>query len=100
MVPSADLNATVGSIFYFGYLVAEFPLVGMMGRFPVAKFLAVMAMGWALMTFLMAACHNSQGLMALRFFMGMMEAPALPGLTLITTMWQVLALDDPGCTAP
>ncbi|KAK9784212.1 putative Major facilitator superfamily (MFS) profile domain-containing protein [Seiridium cardinale] len=77
----------VGSIFYFGYLVAEFPLVSMMGRFPVAKFLAIMAMGWALMTLLMAACHNAQGLMALRFFMGMMEAPALPGLTLMTSMW-------------
>ncbi|KAK9770817.1 putative Major facilitator superfamily (MFS) profile domain-containing protein [Seiridium cardinale] len=77
----------VGSIFYFGYLVAEFPLVSMMGRFPVAKFLAIMAMGWALMTLLMAACHNAQGLMALRFFMGMTEAPALPGLTLMTSMW-------------
>lgn len=53
----------------------------------MAKFLSVMAMGWALMTFLMAACHNAQGLYALRFFMGMMEAPALPGLTLMTTMW-------------
>ncbi|KAK2606711.1 hypothetical protein N8I77_005442 [Diaporthe amygdali] len=77
----------VGSIFYFGYLVAEFPLVALMGRFPIAKFLAVMAMGWALMTILMATCQNHQGLMALRFFMGMMEAPALPGLTLMTTMW-------------
>lgn len=70
-----------------------------MGRFPVAKFLAVMAMGWATMTFLMAACHNAGGLMALRFFMGMMEAPALPGLTLMTTMWYVLALAGCGCPA-
>ncbi|KAK6197272.1 hypothetical protein LQW54_010734 [Pestalotiopsis sp. IQ-011] len=81
----------IGSIFYFGYLVAEFPLVSLMGRFPVAKFLSVMAMGWALMTFLMAACHNAQGLYALRFFMGMMEAPALPGLTLMTTMCSTVA---------
>lgn len=58
-----------------------------MGHFPVAKFLAVMGMGWAIMTLLMATCHNSKGLMALRFFMGMMEAPALPGATLMTTMW-------------
>lgn len=39
------------------------------------------------MTLLMAATHNAAGLMALRFFMGMMEAPALPCLTLITVMW-------------
>jgi MFS transporter, ACS family, allantoate permease len=39
------------------------------------------------MTLLMAATHNAAGLFALRFFMGMMEAPALPCLTLVTTMW-------------
>lgn len=39
------------------------------------------------MTLLMAATHNAAGLMALRFFMGMMEAPALPCLTLLTVMW-------------
>lgn len=44
-------------------------------------------MGWAITTILMAVCHDFAGLAALRFLMGMLEAPALPGLTLITTMW-------------
>ncbi|KAF4819910.1 putative transporter [Colletotrichum tropicale] len=77
----------VGSIFYFGYLVAEFPAVNLMARFPIGKFLAITAMGWSVTTLLMAVTHNAAGLMALRFFMGMCEAPALPGLTLITVMW-------------
>ncbi|KAH8895255.1 MFS general substrate transporter [Thozetella sp. PMI_491] len=77
----------VGSIFYFGYLVAEFPAVNALSRFPVGKFLAGLAMVWSLTTLLMAVTHNAAGLMALRFFMGMAEAPALPGLTLITSMW-------------
>ncbi|KAF5496968.1 putative transporter [Colletotrichum siamense] len=77
----------VGSIFYFGYLVAEFPAVNLMARFPIGKFLAIAAMGWSVTTLLMAVTHNAAGLMALRFLMGMCEAPALPGLTLITVMW-------------
>ncbi|KAJ0319031.1 hypothetical protein Brms1b_004006 [Colletotrichum noveboracense] len=77
----------VGSIFYFGYLVAEFPAVNLMARFPIGKFLAITAMGWSVTTLLMAVTHNAAGLMALRFFMGICEAPALPGLTLITVMW-------------
>ncbi|KAH6962153.1 major facilitator superfamily domain-containing protein, partial [Ilyonectria sp. MPI-CAGE-AT-0026] len=77
----------VGSIFFFGYLVAEFLAVQLITRLLVGKFLAVMGLGWSSMTLLMAAIHNAAGLMALRFFMGMMEAPALPCLTLITVMW-------------
>ncbi|VUC38193.1 unnamed protein product [Clonostachys rosea] len=77
----------VGSIFYFGYLVAEFPSVHLMAKLSIGKFLAVMGMGWSITTLLMAVTHNAAGLMALRFVMGMMEAPALPSLTLITTMW-------------
>ncbi|UPL03170.1 hypothetical protein LCI18_014104 [Fusarium solani-melongenae] len=77
----------VGSIFYFGYLVAQFPSVKLMSHFPLGKFLAVTAFGWAAATLLMAATHNAAGLMALRFLMGALEAPALPGLTLATTMW-------------
>ncbi|KAI8165317.1 putative transporter [Colletotrichum sp. SAR 10_70] len=59
----------VGSIFYFGYLVAEFPAVNLMARFPIGKFLAITAMGWSVTTLLMAVTHNAAGLMALRFFM-------------------------------
>jgi MFS transporter, ACS family, allantoate permease len=93
MLPTGNKNSTanelciVGSIFYFGYLAAEFPLVACLSKYPVGKFLAILAMGWGLMTLLMSACHNASGLFALRFFMGMMEAPALPGLTVLTSMW-------------
>lgn len=58
-----------------------------MSHFPLGKFLAVTAFGWAATTLLMAVTHNAAGLMALRFLMGALEAPALPGLTLATTMW-------------
>lgn len=77
----------MGSIFYFGYLVAEFPAVNAMSRFPLGKFLAILAMGWSICTILMAATSNAAGLMALRFIMGVFEAPGLPGCTLAVTMW-------------
>lgn len=86
-ISNSLLTNLVGSIFYFGYLIAEFPTVHCFSRFPIGKFLSILAMIWGLITLLMAVTRNAGGLMALRFMMGMAEAPALPGLMLVTTMW-------------
>ncbi|RDW85433.1 allantoate permease-2 [Coleophoma crateriformis] len=77
----------VGSIFYFGYLVAEFPSTWLLSRFPIGKFLTATSFGWSICTLLMACTSNPGGLMALRFIMGMFEAPGLATCTLITVIW-------------
>ncbi|KAL4891115.1 fungal-specific transcription factor domain-containing protein [Aspergillus ambiguus] len=52
-------------------------------RLPSAKYLASCAFGWAVMALLIPACRNWSGLMALRFFMGCLEAIIVPSVTLI-----------------
>ncbi len=87
---SAWLNKnfdTVGSIFFFGYLISEFPSNALIQRFPLGKVIAISTIGWGSTTLLMAACSNAGGLMAVRFVMGMLEAPIVPALAIVTVMW-------------
>ncbi|KAH6683371.1 major facilitator superfamily domain-containing protein [Halenospora varia] len=77
----------VGSIFYFGYLISEFPSAWLLQKLPVAKFLACTGIGWSSITLLLATTNNAGGLMTLRFIMGMCEAPGLAACALITVMW-------------
>ncbi|EXJ88131.1 hypothetical protein A1O1_05059 [Capronia coronata CBS 617.96] len=77
----------VASIFYFGYLVAEFPANLMIQKYPVGKLIGIAALCWGAMVTLLAACSNAAGLMTLRFFMGMFEAPMFPVCAVTTVMW-------------
>lgn len=77
----------VGSIFYFGYLLAEYPAAFLIQRFPIAKFYAVCIMGWAILLFCTAATHNFAGLATTRFIMGMLESVAFPVSSILTVMW-------------
>ncbi|KAK9371418.1 major facilitator superfamily domain-containing protein [Lipomyces kononenkoae] len=43
--------------------------------------------GWGVAQTLLAACHNFQGLMAARFFLGLFEAGCLPLFSIITSQW-------------
>ncbi|KAJ6789423.1 hypothetical protein PWT90_10481 [Aphanocladium album] len=75
------------SVYYFGYLIASYPLVMLMVRFPVTKVLAISLAVWGTIMMLTAVCHNYQGLWANRFFLGTAEAALAPGLTVIISMW-------------
>ncbi len=44
-------------------------------------------MGWSAMLMISATCHNAAGLMTLRFFMGVCEAPTFPLAATMTVMW-------------
>lgn len=61
----------VGSIFYFGYLLFEYPSAVLIQKVPVAKLLAGACFGWAVMMLCIAATQNFGGLAACRFIMGM-----------------------------
>jgi MFS family permease len=78
---------TVGSIFFFGYLIAEFPSNALIQKLPVGKLAAISCMGWASTTMLLGACNNAAGLMVVRFIMGAFEAPIVPALSIMTVMW-------------
>ncbi|KAI2472979.1 MFS general substrate transporter [Annulohypoxylon bovei var. microspora] len=75
------------SIFYFGYLAAQYPGIVIMQKFRLAKFLGVniILCGAILMT--TAACSSFACFATLRFFLGVAEATIAPGFVAITGMW-------------
>jgi MFS family permease len=77
----------LGSIFYFGYLLMEFPANYLIQKLPVAKVLCASFLAWNTVLMCMAAGNNFAGLGAMRFLLGMGEAFLFPSLTVITTMF-------------
>jgi MFS family permease len=77
----------VSSIFYFGYLAAEYPGVAILQRFPVAKFLGVNIILWGSILMTTAACSSFAGLATVRFLLGATEATISPGFVAVTGMW-------------
>ncbi|RDW85980.1 hypothetical protein BP5796_04305 [Coleophoma crateriformis] len=77
----------LGSIFYFGYLTMEFPTAWILTKVPLGKFLGVFVFIWGGVLCCMAACHNFAGLATVRFFLGIFEAPILPALMIMNSMW-------------
>ncbi|KAI2620068.1 major facilitator superfamily domain-containing protein [Hypoxylon sp. NC1633] len=75
------------SIFYFGYLVAEYPGIAIIQRFPVAKFLGVNVILWGAILMTTAACSSFAGLATVRFILGMVEATISPGFVAVTGIW-------------
>ncbi|WDK15252.1 hypothetical protein CGRA01v4_06533 [Colletotrichum graminicola] len=75
------------SIFYFGYLLAEYPGVAVLQRFPVAKFLGANIILWGVILTTTAACGSFAGLASVRFLLGATEATISPGFVVVTGMW-------------
>ncbi|KAJ5091972.1 allantoate permease [Penicillium alfredii] len=77
----------VSSVFYFGYLVWEYPTTILIACLPTAKYLAANTVFWGAVVALTAACTNFGGLMTLRFFLGMAEATISPAFMYLTSTW-------------
>jgi MFS transporter, ACS family, allantoate permease len=75
------------SIFYFGYLIFEYPAGFILQKLPVARVFAVAALVWAVLMMCTAATSNFGGLAACRFLMGMAEAFIFPMCAIVTVMW-------------
>jgi hypothetical protein len=63
------------SIFYFGYLVSEWPSSYLAQHFPTGKVLSAFVTTWGCVLMLTAACSNFTGLAICRFILGCLEAP-------------------------
>ncbi|KAF5632059.1 major facilitator superfamily domain protein [Fusarium sp. NRRL 52700] len=81
----------VGSIFYFGFLVAEWPGNICMQKLPIRSFYAATVLGWAILTFATGCTQNFAGLAAVRFLMGMFESVAFPICVLVSSMWWTIS---------
>ncbi|KAH7224400.1 major facilitator superfamily domain-containing protein [Fusarium redolens] len=76
------------AIYYFGFLVATYPIAGvLLVRLPIAKVIAVTMFIWGAILMFTALCRNSKDLLATRFFLGVAETAIAPGLSMIVGMW-------------
>ncbi|KAI0206144.1 major facilitator superfamily transporter allantoate [Astrocystis sublimbata] len=81
----------VASIFYFGYLVWEWPTNWLLQRLPLAKYSAVNVIVWGSILALFSAVKDFRGALAVRFFLGAAEAAVSPGFVLFTSQWYTAA---------
>ncbi|KAJ7827468.1 major facilitator superfamily domain-containing protein [Mycena olivaceomarginata] len=63
----------LGSIFYFSYLLFEYPQNLALQRFPVGKWMAINIFVWAIALMAHAACKSFGALFAVRFILGLCE---------------------------
>lgn len=77
----------VGSIFYFGYLVMEFPANFLIQKLPVGKTLFWSFVVWNAILMCMGAANNFAQLAAMRFLLGMGETFLFPANSVITAMF-------------
>ncbi|KAJ7871731.1 MFS general substrate transporter [Mycena leptocephala] len=67
----------LGTIFFFGYLVSQFPQNFALQHFPVAKWMSINIFLWSVALCFHAACTSFRGLFTVRLILGMFEGYAL-----------------------
>ncbi|KAH8884898.1 MFS transporter [Thozetella sp. PMI_491] len=77
----------LSSIFYFGYLFAQYPAGFLLQRYPVGKFIGITIFCWGVLIITTPACNNFAGIAANRFLLGVTEAVVNPGFVLVMALW-------------
>lgn len=77
----------VASIFYFGYLAAEYPANIIVHKLPTAKILFICTLAWGVLMLAHIGCNNFAGLMVVRFLLGVSEAPISSCCTILLSSW-------------
>jgi MFS family permease len=70
------------STFYVGYLIGQLPGNMLLAKTDPKYFLPGVMLCWSLGTICMPAMTSGAGFCAVRFFIGLTEAPFFPGITL------------------
>ncbi|KAH8432463.1 putative MFS transporter [Aspergillus melleus] len=84
----------LGSIFYFGYLIAQWPAGLALQKLPLGKVLSITTLIWGALLMTTPACHNFAGIATNRFLLGFVEAIVNPGFVLMMSMWYT-AIEQP-----
>lgn len=77
----------VGSIFYFGYLFAEYPANLALQKLPLSKTVSSAVIIWGVILMCHAACQSSGPFLACRYLLGTFEAFMNPAYILLTSQW-------------
>lgn len=84
------------TLFYVGYIVGQVNLI-FLQKFPVGRVMTILSFLWALIIYLHTVATSYQGVYVLRFFLGFVEAIAIPALN--NTMGQFLTAEEKSWTA-
>ncbi|ANZ73541.1 BA75_01851T0 [Komagataella pastoris] len=77
----------LNSVFYGGYLLAQWPGHYLLQKLPVGKYMAGTVFSWAILVGVQAACNSYASLMVIRFFLGAVEAVAVPAMEMTLGMF-------------
>ncbi|KAH9886180.1 major facilitator superfamily domain-containing protein [Xylariomycetidae sp. FL2044] len=75
------------SMFYFGYLVAQYPANFILQRYQTARILSISILTWGILMLAHLGLKNFAGLMVVRFLLGAAESVVTPGFVLYTSMF-------------
>ena len=105
MVPQStdSVGLFSGTIFYFGYLISQFPSAYLIQRLPVGRFVSITTFVWGIILMTTPACTSFAGIATNRFFLGVTEATVNPAFVFIMSIWytndeQPLRLETYYCT--
>ncbi|WRT68169.1 uncharacterized protein IL334_005144 [Kwoniella shivajii] len=76
----------LSSLFYFGYLVCEYPTTLLSQKFPMGRFIGVAIVAWGGILIATAGAHNFAGMAVLRFILGGFESLITPTFILIQAL--------------
>lgn len=82
-----DEYSWASSMFYFGYLVAQYPANYILQRYQTAKVLSYSVIIWGALMLGHLGLKNFAGFMVIRFLLGIAESVVTPGFVLYTSMW-------------
>ncbi|KAJ5764914.1 hypothetical protein N7520_004473 [Penicillium odoratum] len=77
----------LASIFYFAYLIAEYPWNILAQTTRLGKVVSGNVIAWGAMLMITAACTSFTGMGICRFLLGIFEAPITPCFMMIVSMW-------------
>ncbi|KAE8408698.1 major facilitator superfamily domain-containing protein [Aspergillus pseudonomiae] len=91
LLPGTHMNTEqyswASSAFYFGYMVASYPVSIGFVKFPIGKYLSIMMIIWAIILTCHAAASSFAGITTLRVLLGVFESAISPGFTIVVGMW-------------
>ncbi|KAI6383317.1 hypothetical protein MCOR25_000237 [Pyricularia grisea] len=78
---------TAVSILSLGYVLGQIPSNMIIGKVRPSLYLCIMAWIWSGVSAATCGVRNYQGLIAVRFFLGVVEAPLFPGAIYVMSCW-------------
>ncbi|KAI1339384.1 major facilitator superfamily domain-containing protein [Xylariaceae sp. FL0016] len=75
------------SMFYFGYLIAQYPANFMLQRYQTARVLSWSVIAWGVLMLAHLGLRSFAGLMVVRFLLGVTESVVTPGFVIYTSIW-------------